>query len=80
MKGNHFNNKLSIPSVYRPSPVAFSHEGWKCCKTAALSRIKLVLSKAYFILTAAAGRVDAIMKPRLGISFPELQIQGTSPW
>lgn len=34
----------------------------------ALSWIKSVLSKAYFILSAASGCVDAIIKPRVGIS------------
>lgn len=55
--------------LYRPFPVAFSHEELKCCETAALSRIKLVLSKAHFILTTASGCIDTTTKPRLGISF-----------
>lgn len=56
--------------LYGPFPVAFSHEELKCCETAALSRIKLVLSKAHFILTTASGCIDAAMKARLGIFFP----------
>lgn len=58
--------------------MAFSREELKCCETAALSRIKLVLSKAHFILTTASGCIDATMKPRLGISLPELQVQDIS--
>lgn len=57
--------------MYQPPPVAFSNEGLKSCTTAALSRIKLVLSKAHFIPTAASGCIDAIIKPGLGISFHE---------
>lgn len=47
----------------------FPHEELKCCETAALSRIKLVLSKAHFILTTASGCIDAAMKAGLGIFF-----------
>lgn len=58
--------------------MAFSREELKCCETAALSRIKLVLSKAHFILTTASGCIDATMKPRLGILLPEPQVQDLS--
>lgn len=68
----------TFPWLYRPFPVAFSLEELKCWETAALSRIKLVLSKAHFILTTASGCIDASMKPRLGISLPELQVHNIS--
>lgn len=71
LKHNHIINKHGIPLVYQPSPVAFPNEGVKCCMTEALIRIKLVLSKAHLIRTAASGCIDAIINPRVGISFPE---------